>query len=110
MSRDLILVFSNPVEGREDEYNDWYDGVHLADVARVPGVRSASRFEYQPTSFGNATPAPTAHRYLAVFEVDGDGEDVLAEMGRRAGSAEMVRSDAFDLENSLTCIWKRRTP
>jgi hypothetical protein len=24
MTRNLLLVFSNPVEGREDEYNEWY--------------------------------------------------------------------------------------
>jgi hypothetical protein len=40
--RDLYLVFSNPVEGREDEYNAWYDEVHLPDVQRIPGVVGAN--------------------------------------------------------------------
>jgi hypothetical protein len=26
--RNLFVVLSNPVEGREDEYNQWYDEVH----------------------------------------------------------------------------------
>jgi hypothetical protein len=25
-----MIVFTSPVEGREDEYNDWYDNTHLA--------------------------------------------------------------------------------
>jgi hypothetical protein len=31
--KQQFLVFTNPVEGREDEYNEWYDNVHLGDVA-----------------------------------------------------------------------------
>ena len=56
----LFLVFSNPVAGRDDEYNTWYDEVHLGDVRRVPGVVDAKRYELVPTG-GEGAPAP-AHR------------------------------------------------
>ena len=49
MSNPQFLVFSNPVEGREDEYNEWYDNVHLRDVCNVPGVAGAKRYELVPT-------------------------------------------------------------
>jgi hypothetical protein len=104
-----VLVFSNPVDGREDEYNEWYDGTHLADVVRVPGVVSAARYEFQPTSHGEATAAPTAHRYVTIYELDRDPEEVLAELGARAGTPEMPRSEAMDMENSQTCVWRLRT-
>jgi hypothetical protein len=108
-STDLYFVFSNPIEGREDEYNTWYDDVHLADVRRLPGVVSATRYEYLPTSFRRLTAAPTEHRYLAVYELESDAEDVLAELVKRAGTSEMPLSEALDVENVQTCVWKRRT-
>jgi hypothetical protein len=109
MDRYAILVFSNPVEGREDEYNEWYDGTHLGDVVRVPGVVSAARYAFESTSYGEATAAPTAHRYVTIYELDRDPEEVLAEMGARAGTPEMPRSEAMDMDNSQTCVWRLRT-
>src|SRR4051812_5666782 len=44
MPRFKFLAFTNPVEGREDEYNEWYTNTHLADLLRVPGLMSAQRF------------------------------------------------------------------
>lgn len=39
-----LLVFSNPIAGRDDEYNKWYDGRHLTDVTSVPGFVSGQRY------------------------------------------------------------------
>ena len=44
MPRYNLIVLTNPVDGREDEYNDWYTNVHLDDVLKVPGVVAAQRF------------------------------------------------------------------
>ncbi len=38
MPHYAYVVHSNPVAGREDEYNDWYSNRHLADVVAVPGA------------------------------------------------------------------------
>ena len=108
MERNLYLVFSNPVEGKEDQYNEWYDNVHLADVMRIPGVVSAARYDFRPTSFGEATAAPTEHRYLAVFELDREPEGVLTEMGNRAGTPEMMISEAMNFDTVQSCVWKLR--
>src|ERR1700737_2067478 len=86
-----FVVFSNPVDGREDEYNDWYDNVHLADVLAVDGVVSAQRFKY-----GDIT-GPAPYQYLAVYEWDVD--DVATarsalDKAREAG--RLVVSNALD--------------
>jgi hypothetical protein len=107
--RDLYLVFSNPVEGREDEYNEWYDEVHLADVQRIPGVVAASRYEYVPTQFPDMTAPPTEQLYLAVYELDGDPDEVLTELRARAGGPEMRMSKALDVPNVRTSVWRRRS-
>ena len=41
MATGAMVVFSNPTEGREDEYNDWYDNTHLPEVCALDGVVGA---------------------------------------------------------------------
>lgn len=45
MATHIFDVHSNPVPGREDEYNDWYTNQHLSDVLASPGFVAAQRFE-----------------------------------------------------------------
>lgn len=42
--RALLIVRSQVVPEREDEYNRWYNEVHLRDMMKVPGVLSARRY------------------------------------------------------------------
>jgi len=37
MAKYLLLVTSNPVEGRDAEYNRWYTEEHLRDVLKLDG-------------------------------------------------------------------------
>jgi hypothetical protein len=37
-----------------------------------------------------------AHRYLAVYDVEGDVDEVVAEIRRRIGSGQMTLSPALD--------------
>jgi hypothetical protein len=104
--KQLFLVFTNAVAGRDDEYNAWYDEVHLADVCRVPGVVDAQRYELVPTG-GDSAPPPK-HRYLAVYELDRDGSEVLAELVARAGGPEMRLSEALDLTTIGMTVWRPR--
>jgi hypothetical protein len=102
----LLLVFTNPVAGRDDEYNAWYDEVHLADVCRVPGIIDAQRYELVPT--GGDSAQPPAHRHLTVYELDRDGSEVLGELMTRAGGPEMRPCEALDLTTISMTIWRPR--
>src|SRR5271169_1702848 len=39
-----FFVFSYPVAGHENEYNQWYDHQHAQDVVAIPGFVTAQRF------------------------------------------------------------------
>jgi len=114
MADDLFLVFSNPAAGREDEFNEWYDHHHLGDVLDVPGVTAARRYELAPVkppeADGMPEPPPPAHAYLAVYELDRDPDEVLAEFLRRVGSGEMPLSDSLDLATISMSAWRARGP
>ena len=62
MGRHVLVVYTNPVEGEEDEYNKWYDETHLPDIVDVPGVVSGSRLKLNPVA---GTGEGATHQYLA---------------------------------------------
>ncbi len=89
MAQAQLLVYSNSVEGKDEEFNRWYDEQHIPDVLRVPGIVAAQRFETRTGDW----------KYLTIYELDTDDIDgVLAALMSRAGTDEMVMSDAIDVE------------
>ena len=90
MSKQLFLVLSEPAEGREDDYNDWYENVHLDEVIATSAVINAQRFVLADQR-GQAAP----HRYLALYEVEADDpSEVFKSIDARGG--ERQNSDALD--------------
>lgn len=82
----LWVVLTNAVDGKDAEFNDWYDNRHLDDVVAVPGLISAQR--YQITRQTGDTAATWA--YLALYEVDPDNAaGIIAEVRSRAGGPSM---------------------
>ena len=96
MSTQYFMVLSDPVEGQEDAYNDWYDNRHLAEVLGVDGFVSAQRFRlsHQKPPAGGA-----ASGYLAIYEMETDDVDAtLAALLSRLGTAVMPVSSAVDAQ------------
>ena len=93
MEKHVFVVLTNPIEGREDEYNEWYSGVHLTDVLKVPGIVAAQRFKLSDAQ-RDAPPLP--YRYLALYEIETDDlNHTLAVLRQRAGTSAMVISNAI---------------
>jgi hypothetical protein len=95
-----LLIFSNAREGRDDEFNTWYDGVHLAEMLEVPGVNSATRYRAQAT--GSKEPD---HRYLAIYDVD-DAAATLREIGARSADGRFQLSDSADPARTKITVWE----
>lgn len=86
----LYLVFSGPADGKDTEYNTWYDKIHLPDLLRVPGVEKSRRF--RAVSAGLDTEAAP---YLAIYQVT-DPELAFNIVAKRAGTPELSISPALD--------------
>lgn len=93
MTKHHLLAFTNPVAGREEEFNRWYDERHVPDLLAVPGFVSAQRF-----ALTDATGQDKAGwTYLALYELETDDPDALmAEVRSRLGTEVMPVSDALD--------------
>lgn len=98
MARYRLIAFTDPVAGKDQDYNDWYNKVHLRDVIAITGFVSVQRFVLKA-----ATAGEMRNRYVAIYDMETDDPmAVMAEIGRRAGTEQMFVSPALDLasENS----------
>jgi hypothetical protein len=89
MAQNLQIVFSRiPDHVDEDEFNAWYDA-HLAEILSIPGFVSAQRYRLEPVVVDAGE--PVTYRYLSVYEIEGDPDELLAQMERASlGTAEPV--------------------
>ncbi len=102
MAKFKLVVMTGPKAGREDEYNDWYNNQHLADVVAVPGFRSAQRFKLT-----DAMGFEHRNGYLAIYEIESDDpKAVMAEMFKRNGTPAMVLSEALDLDKAVVGLFE----
>ncbi len=98
-----FIVFSRPVEGREDEYNDWYQNRHLGEVIATPGFTGARRLKLSGT-LEEGTPA---YPYCAIYEVEAeDWTSPFNQLGERAGNGEIFMSDAIDTSDLQFLVYE----
>ena len=106
MRRFKLVVLSNAKDGREDEYNQWYNNRHLADVVAVPGFSSAQRFKLR-----DDMGFPHRHQYLAIYEIESDDpQAVIGELMRRRDTPAMLISEALDLESAVSGLFEICSP
>ncbi len=87
MAKGIMLVESVPSSpDREDEYNAWYDDIHIPQLLTFDGIVAARRL--RPVD-GNGP-------YVAIYELEGDDlQAILDNMIANAGQLHM--SDALQL-------------
>jgi hypothetical protein len=100
MSREYtVIVYTSPVVGREDEYNAWYDGIHLPEFCALPGVISGRRFKVAEEG---------KPRYAAIYELSAHPDEVFAAMNAGVKNGTVRMTDALDMATfSMTTLLPR---
>jgi hypothetical protein len=94
-----LIIYTSPADGREEDYNAWYDGTHLAEFSALPGVITGRRFKVA----GDGKP-----QYAAVYELSAHPDAVLAAMNAGVKDGTMHMSDAIDAASvSITTLVPR---
>ncbi|MGW4287245.1 hypothetical protein ACWEIK_09945 [Streptomyces sp. NPDC004673] len=107
MPRYTYVVLTNPVEGREDEYNEWYTNTHVHDALKVPGFVGAQRFKL---AGAQRNEAPYPWQYLALYEIETDDlQKSIDELAARYDTPAMVISTALHPQR-LGLIYEELTP
>src|SRR5215831_14115254 len=105
-----FFVFSNPVPGRETEYNNWYDQLHAPEVVSIPGFVTAQRFVKNDLPLYRMVDLQVP-KYLIQYKiVTSDVEAVFAEVNRRLQTGETIISPTFDRATSVSYVYKPFRP
>ena len=79
MEKTILVTSVDISDGAEEEFNRWYNEVHLPQVLACPGFLGATRYECtagQP-------------RYIAIYELEGEEALQTPEMQAVRGWGEM---------------------
>jgi len=102
MAKYVFVMMTNPVSGREDEYNDWYDNQHLGDVLAVDGFEAAQRFRLVGDELSTQ-----GHRYMALYEIESENvNETISRMMALGGSDAMPISGALDGAGSTGRVYE----
>ena len=93
----VLVVFSEPTEGAEDDYNDWYNQ-HLTEVLDIPGFVAAQRFRVAEGAQLDGFPPPQ-RRYLALYEIDGEPADPIKILLERVHGGEIVLPPSIQVDS-----------
>ena len=94
----VFLPFTEPTsEEVDDEFNCWYQEVHLPEVLGVPGFSAASRYVETGINM-TGRPWPVRFPYLALYEL-GDGskrafDATMTELRRRIAEGDRMEISA----------------
>jgi hypothetical protein len=93
--KKILVVLSNPYDGRDEEFNEWYSYVHIRDVMRSRSAIAVQRFKLADDQLPGA--GAIEHRYLAIYE--GDDYAGLTEGHSEVFTPVMPISDSFRFED-----------
>ena len=104
MPRHVVVVLSEPVEGREAEFEDWYENTHIDEVLETTGWESGQRFVLTAEK-GSKCPL----RHLAFYEVEAaSGQAVVDTLD--ATRAKRRQSDSFDWKRAAMWVFTETGP
>lgn len=104
MHNAIQFVLSNPTEGADAEFRQWYAGPHMEHTLHTPGILFGQLFE----RVDGPWPAGK-HQYLTVWEFD-DPAATLASLDKVKFTEEMPISPAIDMAGiQPPTMWHRAT-
>jgi hypothetical protein len=86
---------------REDEFNNWYNNVHIPDVLKTPGFIAATRYIIRELRDGRG-------KYLTIYEIETDDIGATMELRResRLKEADSGRSHNIAIPNLAIHTWR----
>ncbi|MET9388313.1 hypothetical protein ABZY09_46955 [Streptomyces sp. NPDC002928] len=88
--REVLLALTNPVEGKDKEFQDWYWGTHIPEILALPGFVAVRRLRAADTSTDGIP-----YRYATIYEVEGSAE----EARMRLFTSGLGSSDTLDISS-----------
>jgi len=86
----IFIALTNPVEGKEEEFNDFYDRIHVPDVLSAPGWVAAQRYVLSSEQRSDQSPP---YKYIVIYEITRPEGEILAALKDREDFGPESRPD-----------------
>jgi hypothetical protein len=107
----IQIVFSNPAEGKDDEFNEWYDNVHIPELLAIPGMLSAQRYKLRDAEIYRMEGAtPPEHGYLLIYEMEGDVDAIMQKIQENVVAGKINMADCLDMSSWRLSFWTPEGP
>jgi len=94
---------TNPVAGREDEYNDWYQHTHLPQLMQLPGFVAAQRYRTVATLGEGEHP----YKYMAEYEIETDDvQAAIGELMRASAEGRITMTGVIDTDDKIAVVYE----
>lgn len=102
MPKAKMCVLTVAQEGQSEAMAAWYDGQHIPDLLKVPGLVEAKRYDVKTLKL---PPGMEAFESFAVYSLEGDDiAAILKESAVRMGTPDMPTSDALDSSKTFAFL------
>src|SRR5579871_909619 len=107
-NRYIYLVMADPLPGREFDFNDGYQNMHMGDLVQLPGWTGAQRFRLVPV-----TPRTTQPLYrrgnLIIWDQEGDDLAKLQSESRNAiagGKSRLIPGFDYSADGPVSTTYQ----
>jgi hypothetical protein len=115
-NRYVYLVMADPLPGREWDFNDGYQNMHMGDLVQLPGWTGAQRFRIVPNVMPRHTLPPFRRGNLIIWDQEGSDLGRLQSESRAAiagGKSRLIPgfdySDGGSVSTTYQVIGPRAT-
>jgi hypothetical protein len=106
MSKKLFVAFTSPEnDSVEDAYNEWYNTQHVPDLVDIPGIVSGQRYKLSDDPTGALDGFANGHKYVVIYHVDGESDQIMKEIGERAGDGRIRLSPGLVSTKPPVILW-----
>jgi hypothetical protein len=92
----ILIVFVNPLKGRDLSLDDWYTNIHIRDVMRIEGGISAQRFIASDNQLKlEGKTVVSDHKAHTIFEWESAEKSVVGHIERAGTPAMLHTRDCF---------------
>ena len=95
--KHVVVVLTEPTVGQEEEFNEYYEKLHIDEVLETAGWESGQRFQLTK-EVGIKCP----QQYLALYEVEADNAD---EVLQTLNDTRSQRQQSKALNKKTAALW-----
>ncbi len=100
MAKHLLLAMTNPVDGKDAEYNDWYDSVAYPTYKSLPGLVPLGRFKAAAVPHMFPFEMDNQFQYLSLYYFEADDPVQFMETLKAAFAERPEYSFSPDIDQS----------